>query len=57
MDREGFGCETLKRENHGADSGCGKIRGEFGIRVCRGEARKKKRNSSPFWGRFFLILM
>ena len=34
MDLEGFGCEMLEQENHGAESGCGKIRGEFGIRVC-----------------------
>ena len=34
MDQEGFGCETLERENHDAESSCGKIRGEFGIRVC-----------------------
>ena len=29
-----FGYETLEQENHGAESSCGKIRGESGIRVC-----------------------
>ena len=45
MDRESFGCETLERENHGVESSCGKIRGEFGICVCtaiRGRQGRKR---------------
>ena len=50
MDQEGFGCETLERKNHGAESSCGKIRGEFDIRVCTADRERqgRERNSSLF---------
>ena len=36
-------CETLERMNHGAESSCGKIRGEFDIRVCTTDRERQGR--------------
>ena len=51
MDREGFGCETVERKNHGAEGSRKKIRGEFDICVCTAirERQGRKRGIRPLF--------
>ena len=48
MDREGFGCETLERENHDAESGCGKIRGDL-VSVYAPQSGRSKEEKEEFF--------